>query len=61
VPAGVKEQIFKREYFKNTGFGLYLSREILSITGISIHETGKPGRGARFEIAIPSAAYRMLP
>jgi PAS domain S-box-containing protein len=60
VPAGVKEQIFKREYFKNTGFGLYLSREILSITGISIRETGEPGRGARFEIVIPPSAYRIL-
>ena len=60
VPAGVKEQIFKREYFKNTGFGLYLSREILSITGISIRETGEPGQGARFEIVIPPSAYRIL-
>jgi len=58
VPEGVKEQIFKREYFKHTGFGLYLSREILSITGISIHETGIPGKGARFEITIPPAMYR---
>jgi PAS domain S-box-containing protein len=60
VPEGVKEQIFKREYFKHTGFGLYLSREILSITGISIRETGKPGTGARFEIAIPPVAYRTV-
>ncbi|MGB7789453.1 PAS domain S-box protein [Methanoregula sp.] len=60
VPAGVKEQIFKREYFDNTGFGLYLSREILSMTGISIRETGKPGQGARFEIAIPRSAFRSL-
>lgn len=60
VPAGVKEQIFRREYFKNTGFGLYLSREILSMTGISICETGTPGRGARFEITIPPSAYRYL-
>jgi PAS domain S-box-containing protein len=60
VPASVKEQIFKREYFKNTGFGLYLSREILSITGILIRETGEPGRGARFEIVLPPTSYRML-
>ncbi len=60
VPEGVKEQIFKREYFKHTGFGLYLSREILSITGISIRETGEPGKGARFEIVIPPVAYRSV-
>lgn len=61
VPDGVKEQIFRREYFKNTGFGLYLSREILSMTGIAIRETGVPGKGARFEIAIPPSALRVVP
>jgi PAS domain S-box-containing protein len=61
VPADVKEQIFRREYFRNTGFGLYLSREILSMTGIAISETGEPGQGARFAISIPPSAYRMIP
>lgn len=60
VPLEVKEQIFKREYFKHTGFGLYLSREILSITGIAIRETGVPGRGARFELVIPKASFRTI-
>ncbi|NTV83865.1 MAG: hypothetical protein HGA23_06130 [Bacteroidales bacterium] len=31
-----KEKIFERGYGKNTGLGLFLSREILSITGITI-------------------------
>jgi len=34
------------------GLGLFLSREILAITGITITETGEPGNGARFEIAV---------
>ena len=43
---------------KNTGLGLALSREILSITGITISENGEPGKGARFEISVPEEAYR---
>jgi len=53
-----KELIFKRGYGKNTGLGLTLSREILAVTGIRIVETGVAGRGARFEIHIPSDAWR---
>ncbi len=53
VPAEEKEQIFARGYGKHTGLGLFLSREILSITGITITETGGPGKGARFEMTVP--------
>ena len=38
--------------------GLFLAREILSVTGITIRETGEPGKGARFEISVPKGAYR---
>ncbi len=53
-----KEKIFERGFGKNTGLGLALSREILSITGITIRETGEPGKGARFEMTVPKEAYR---
>ncbi|HWQ65856.1 MAG TPA: MASE3 domain-containing protein [Methanospirillum sp.] len=56
----VKSKIFNREYFKHTGFGLNLSREILEITGITIHETGEPGKGARFEILVPEGKFRKV-
>jgi PAS domain S-box-containing protein len=59
VVAGEKEKIFERGFGKNTGLGLALSREILSITGITIKETGEPGKGARFEMAVPKGAWRM--
>jgi PAS domain S-box-containing protein len=59
VAAGEKEQIFARGFGKNTGMGLALSREILSITGITLQETGEPGRGARFELIVPKGAWRM--
>ncbi len=58
IPKDEKEDIFARGYGKNTGFGLYLVREILAITGISIKETGEPGKGARFEINVPNGAWR---
>ncbi len=58
VAANEKKRIFDRGYGKNTGLGLYLVREILTITGITIHETGEPGKGARFEITVPEGKYR---
>ena len=39
IPPKEKERIFRREYFKSTGFGLFLSREILAITNLTIRET----------------------
>ena len=53
-----KVQLFTKGFGKNTGLGLFLSREILSITGITITETGEPGTGARFEMTIPNGAWR---
>jgi PAS domain S-box-containing protein len=58
VPDEAKEKIFRREYFKNTGFGLFLTREILGITGLSITENGTPGSGARFVIHAPKGTFR---
>jgi len=54
-----KEKIFTKGYGKNTGFGLFLAREILAITGITIRETGTFGKGARFEMMVPKAACRL--
>ena len=53
-----RKYLFERGYGKNTGLGLFLSREILSITGITIRETSDPGNGARFEMAVPKGGYR---
>ncbi|HIJ07686.1 PAS domain S-box protein [Methanocalculus sp.] len=58
VPDEQKERIFERGFGKHTGFGLFLSREILAITGITIAETGEYGEGARFEILVPEGAWR---
>jgi len=53
-----KERIFERGCGKNTGLGLYLTREILSITGMTITETGEYQHGARFEIRVPDGNFR---
>jgi PAS domain S-box-containing protein len=58
IPNSDKERIFEQGFGRNTGLGLFLAREVLSITGITIRETGTPGRGARFEIYVPQGRYR---
>ncbi|MDO9035167.1 MAG: PAS domain S-box protein, partial [Methanoregula sp.] len=58
IPLLEKENIFNRKYFKHTGLGLFLSQEILGMTGITIRETGEQGKGARFEIFVPKGGYR---
>ena len=57
VPEDQKERIFERGVGKNTGYGLFIIREILNITGISIIEDGIPGQGACFSIIIPNGLY----
>jgi PAS domain S-box-containing protein len=61
IPAGEKEKIFGKGFGKNTGLGLFLVKEILSITGITIRETGEPGKGARFEMTVPKGGWRDSP
>jgi PAS domain S-box-containing protein len=58
VAKGEKKRIFERGYGENTGYGLFLSREILSLTGIAITECGIPGEGACFEMVIPAGRFR---
>jgi signal transduction histidine kinase len=58
IDVETKKYLFGRGYGKNNGYGLFLIREILAITGITIIENGEPGKGARFEITVPKEAYR---
>jgi PAS domain S-box-containing protein len=59
ISAEDKKRLFTRGFGKNTGLGLFLSREILAITRITITENGTPGKGARFEIVVPKGMWRM--
>jgi len=67
IPQDKKELIFERGFTtssgsaKSSGLGLFLVRDILAITGISIKETGVPGAGSRFEMVIPRGKWRCGP
>jgi len=54
-----KTKLFQKGFGKHTGLGLFLSREILAITGITITENGKPGTGVQFEITVPEDVCRI--
>ena len=58
ISAEDKGRLFTQGFGKNNGLGLFLSREILSITGITITETSMPGEGGRFEMRVPKGSYR---
>lgn len=59
IPVSLKEKIFENEFGRNTGYGLFLIKEVLDITGISIKETGVEGSGACFEFEVPKRYYRV--
>ncbi|MGD1004769.1 MAG: HAMP domain-containing sensor histidine kinase [Methanoregulaceae archaeon] len=60
IPTVDKANIFIRGFGKHTGLGMFLSREILGITGITIFETGEPGKGVCFEINVPAEDSRIM-
>ncbi|MDD1693547.1 MAG: ATP-binding protein [Methanoregula sp.] len=56
----LKGGLFPKEWGsrKHAGYGLFLIRETLAVTGITIWETGSPGEGAKFEISVPNGVFR---
>ncbi len=58
IDAADRKKLFRKGFGRNTGLGLFLSREILSITGISIAEKSETGKGARFVMMVPAGAWR---
>jgi signal transduction histidine kinase len=61
IPEKDKQHIFTKGFGRDSGLGLFLIHEILAITGISIRETGVPGKGARFEIYLEKETFRLPP
>lgn len=59
IPDDIKSRIFSKDFGKNTGLGLFLVSEILSITKIGIVETGKEGEGARFEMVVHPKGWKV--
>jgi PAS domain S-box-containing protein len=58
IPDDVKGALFAQRN-PGTGCGLFLAHEILSISGMTIRETGVFGKGLRFEIIVPSEGFRI--
>jgi PAS domain S-box-containing protein len=58
ITAEDKKKLFQKGFGKHTGLGLFLSREILAITGITITENGEPGKGVQFDMTVPQGAFR---
>lgn len=59
ISPDIKPVLFNKGAGKNSGLGLFLAREILSLTGMTIGENGIPGSGARFEIRVPEGMFRV--
>ncbi len=59
IPPEEKEKLFTREHAGKGGTSLFLAREILSITDISLDETGTAGTGICFEITVPDGEVRV--
>ena len=59
ISAGEKTRIFERVVAGEGKFGLFLVNELLTLSGMTITETGEPGKGARFEMTVPNGAWRM--
>ena len=59
IPSGKKQQIFEYDAGGHAGIGLFICRQIVEITGMTIRETGTEGKGARFVIHVPSGGYRI--
>lgn len=55
---GVEEAKRARMFDDRYGHGLYLVKEVLKITGMTISETSRSGQGARFEILVPKGRFR---
>ena len=58
IPKEEKELVFEHTRQGRISYGLFFSREVLAITGLSIRETGVPGKGVRFEILVPEGLFR---
>ncbi|WP_440949791.1 GNAT family N-acetyltransferase [Methanosphaerula subterraneus] len=59
VSTGEKRRIFEYDAGEHAGIGLFICRQILEVTGITIEEVGTEGSGARFVVHVPPGRYRI--
>jgi signal transduction histidine kinase len=60
IPEHQKFMLFQNSFGGSHGYGLFLSKEILDLTGIRISENGKEGEGVRFNIFVPKGHFRTV-
>jgi len=58
IAGASRPHLFQRGKGKNSGYGLFLIREILSIHNFTIDEKGESGQGVKFVILIPHGSFR---
>ena len=58
ISAECRQHLFEVSLEGNHGAGLFLTRKILAITGMTISEEGEPGNGARFVIRVQRSHIR---
>ncbi|MEI8331198.1 MAG: sensor histidine kinase [Methanomicrobiales archaeon] len=59
IPFEEKHQIFELKQGSGTGMGLFVIRESMGFTCITITENGTPGKCARVEIIVPKEKVRL--
>ena len=59
IPAEKKEHIFEYDSGGQAGIGLYICRQIVEVTGMTLKEIGTVGKGAWFVIHVPAGRYRI--
>ncbi len=59
IPKEKKQQIFEYDAGGSAGIGLFICRQIVEVTDMTIQETGIEGKGARFVIHVPFDGYRI--
>ncbi|ACL17730.1 PAS/PAC sensor signal transduction histidine kinase [Methanosphaerula palustris E1-9c] len=59
IPTAEKKQIFEYDAGEHAGIGLFICRQILEVTGMTIEETGIEGQGAQFVIHVLPGGYRI--
>jgi len=58
IAAANKERIFEYDSGGQAGIGLFICRQIVEVTGMTLKEIGTEGMGAWFVIHVPAGRYR---
>ncbi|MEN6609538.1 MAG: ATP-binding protein [Methanoregulaceae archaeon] len=60
IPGGKKAGLFTHKPGREDGMGLFLVKEIIGVTGLTIREEGEPGKGVLFVIHLPHDTFRVI-